>query len=355
MKRLISLDVLRGITVFGMILVNNGVGHQQFSTLQHAEWNGLTPCDLVFPFFLFMVGVSIYLSLKKFNFTPTPKLVGKILRRTAILFLMGMLLHAWDMMIWSEPDILANIRVWSVLGRIALCYGIVSLLMLWVGYRHLWKIVLGLLILYSAILILGNGYAQDDTNLACIIDRALCGEAHLYHKSPVDPEGLLGTISSVAHTIIGVMVGKAISEKKSVKERIFGVLLIASLIGVAGYLLSYGFPLNKRIWSPSYVLVTCSLAASMLGLLTYVIDEKGHSKCFTFFRAFGVNAFFMYVLSEALASIMWYFNVPGTVFDSVNSLINCPEWSSAIYALLFDASLGLIALLMWKMKWMVKI
>ena len=356
MKRLISLDVLRGITIFGMILVNNGVGEQQFSTLQHVAWNGMTPCDLVFPFFLFIVGVSMYLSMKKTEFKPSMPLVWKIIRRTIILFALGTLLHAWDAWIWGEENILENLRIWSVLGRIALAYGVASFILLIVHQpRQLLSIAFGLLALYSIIIICGNGYAQDETNLAAIIDRALVGEAHLYHKSPVDPEGLLGVISSVAHVLIGVVIGKFMIEKTDFDSRLTKIFTLAFTIGIIGYLASFGLPLNKRIWSPSYVLVTCSLASGILALLIQIIDKSGHDRWCQPFRIFGMNALFLYVLSEALAAILWRMSIPEAAYSFFFSMSISPEWSSTLYALLLDSFMLLIAWGMWKMKWFIKL
>lgn len=354
-SRLQSLDVLRGLTVFGMIIVNNGVGHEQFSTLQHSKWNGLTPCDLVFPFFLFMVGVSMWLSLKKTNFTPSKPLVWKIAKRTVILFAIGVLLHAWDALIGGKEDILANLRVWGVLERIALCYGIGSIILLYVKPARLWTLIIGLLVLYSCLLIWGNGYAEDETNIACVIDRVLFSEAHLYHKSPIDPEGLLGTISALAHTLIGVIVGKYMTEKKLLSERLLNVLLLAFAIGILGYLLQFGLPLNKRIWSPSYVLVTCALASGLLALFAFLIDEKGHTHWCALFRMFGMNAFFLYVLSEMLSPVFGALDIPEHVFSFYYSFLHSSEWSSALYSLTFDGIFALTAWVMWKRQWFVKI
>lgn len=353
MKRLLSLDVLRGLTVFVMIIVNNGAGPHHFEMLDHSKWNGLTVCDLVFPFFLFMVGVSIHLAMKSASRLTPAQRYTKILKRTIELFAVGVLLHAWDMWICGESDIIANVRFWGVLERIALCYGICSCIVLWVKPQHLWKIAAALLIIYAIILTLGNGYAQDGTNIAAILDRLYLSEAHLYHKSPIDPEGLLGTISSLAHTLFGVMVGRMITDKdKDINTRLVNLFVFATVLIIAGHLISYQFPLNKRIWSPSYTLTTCAIATYMLALLTYIIDIKGKQTWCRVFQFFGLHAFLLYILSEALAPLAWNSGAPELVHDNLAKLVD-PRIASATYALLYDTVVGIVGFAYIKAKALV--
>ena len=166
--RLLSLDVLRGLTIVGMIIVNNGVGERCFVPLEHAAWNGLTPTDLVFPFFLFMVGVSIALSLGKYSPAASLSLakgpaIRKVLVRSVKLFLIGLLLTFSGPLLRGKPipEILEGLRIWGVLQRIALCYLFAALISLYVRPQHLWRVIAALLIAYTAFLLLGNGYAAD--------------------------------------------------------------------------------------------------------------------------------------------------------------------------------------------------
>ena len=163
-QRLLSLDILRGITVAGMILVNNGYG-ESFEMLQHVEWNGMTPCDLVFPFFLFIMGVSTYLSLSKSGFRPSAPVIRKILRRTVLLFAIGLAINWFDHAIEGDFLCFGHLRIWAVLQRIALCYGIVSVYVLLVSHKWIVPTIIALLVVYSAILIWGNGYAEDASNI----------------------------------------------------------------------------------------------------------------------------------------------------------------------------------------------
>lgn len=334
-QRLLSLDVLRGITVAGMILVNNGYG-ESFEMLRHSVWNGMTPCDLVFPFFLFIVGVSCYLAFSKKQFTPTWPVLIKVFRRAFLLFFIGLAIHWAEMALDGRPFDFAHLRIWAVLQRIALCYLLVSLFALFVNHRFTLLTVAMLLGLYTAVIILGNGYSEDaSVNIIAKADLRLFGYDHIYHKSPVDPEGLLGTIPSIAHTLLGFYCGRLIMKGGSVGEKAIRIFVLGTVLIVCGYLLTYGLPLNKRIWSPSYVLVTCGLAALLLGLLVYVIDIQGCQTWTLPFRVFGTNALALYVGSELLAILFGHFDVSTFIYDALHTLILPSKWASLAYALTF--------------------
>ena len=334
-QRLLSLDVLRGLTVAGMILVNNGYG-ESFEMLRHSSWNGMTPCDLVFPFFLFIVGVSCYLALSKSQFNPTWPVVRKIFKRTFLLFFIGLAIHWVEMALDGRPLDFAHLRIWAVLQRIALCYFLASLFALFVSHRYVIHVVLLLLAAYTLILLFGNGYSEDaSVNVIAQADLRLFGYDHIYHKSPVDPEGLLGTIPSVAHTLLGFYCGQLITKGSSVGEKALRIFVLGTVLIVCGYLLTYGLPLNKRIWSPSYVLVTCGLASLLLGLLVYVIDIQGRLTWALPFRVFGTNALALYVGSELLAILFGHFDVSTFIYDALHALILPSKWASLAYALTF--------------------
>lgn len=345
-SRLISLDVLRGLTVATMILVNNGAGREHFHQLTHSVWNGITLCDLVFPFFLFMVGLSISFS------KPDRR---KIIVRTIKMFSIGVLLHAWDMWVYGEEDILSNLRIWGVLERIALCYCVVSFIVKVINPRYYWYIIVAILLSYCGILYYGNGYAQDDTNIAVIIDRYLLSPSHLYHKSPIDPEGLLGTLPAIAHTLIGAVIGGLIRQKKGLEIRLITIFTIAAVMLVAGVFMSSLFPLNKRIWSPSYVLVTCGLASMLLTIFTFIIDFMRWQKWTVPFRWFGMNAIVLYVASEMLAPIMGRSGISNFIYTSLLDLGFIPQLASLSYALSFVLLMTLLAWFMNWRKWYIKL
>ena len=338
-KRLQSLDILRGITVAGMILVNNGWG-ESFEMLRHSRWNGMTPCDLVFPFFLFIMGISCYLSLVKSEFKPTVTVLRRILKRAVLLFLIGLLIHWLDGALDGDYG-LSHLRIMAVLQRIALCYLAVSLFAVYCNHRYTLPVAVALLVVYTAILLLGNGYAEDATNVLAQFDLRVLGYDHVYHKSSVDPEGLLGTIPSIAHVLLGFYCGRLIRQRETVEQKVIAVFVMGTVLVLLGYLLSYGLPLNKRIWSPSYVLMTCGLASLLQALL---ISEELRVKSssgslFTlhssFFKVFGMNALALYVSSELLAILLGHFGVSEWVYNGIHALIPAAKWASLAYALYF--------------------
>ena len=353
-QRLLSLDILRGITVAGMILVNNGWG-ESYEMLQHAKWNGLTPCDLVFPFFLFIMGISCYLSLVKSEFKATPKVLRRIIKRTVLLFAIGLFIHWFDNALSGDYG-LAHLRIWAVLQRIALCYCAVSLFALFCNHRYTLPVAALLLLIYSAILIFGNGYAEDaDINVLAQADLRLFGYEHLYHKSPVDPEGLLGTISSIAHVMLGFYCGQLIRKKESVEQKVIALFVVGTVLVVAGWLLSYGLPLNKHVWSPSYVMVTCGLASLLQALLMYVIDIQQKKGWTTFFHVFGVNALALYVSSELLAILLGNYGISETVYGWIHAVVSPLKPASLVYAVYFVLLNFAIGYVLYRKKIYIKL
>ena len=235
-KRLLALDVMRGITISGMILVNNP-GGESYAPLEHAQWLGLTPTDLVFPFFMFIMGISTYISLRKYNFEFTAKAGLKILKRTALIWLVGLAIACLFMFVrnWMAPeqaglpfferlsascDILGHLRILGVLPRLAICYGLSSLIALTVRHKYIPWLIAVLFIRYFIILLCGNGFAEDHSNILYRVDVAILGENHLYSHDIIDPEGILGTIASLGHVLIGFCVGRIMMQVKDLNDKI---------------------------------------------------------------------------------------------------------------------------------------
>ena len=323
-KRLLALDVMRGITISGMILVNNpGNYASTYAPLKHAEWNGLTPTDLVFPFFMFIMGVSMYLSLSKSNFVFSPRLAMKILKRTVVLILLGIGIDwfSWFCYYWSTaPEQLSffenlwtsvfgswPLRYSGVLQRLAISYGIAAFLVLWIRHRYIPYLIGGLLVGYAVILGLGNGFAYDETNILSWVDCRILVN-HMYNDHNIDPEGVLSTIPSVAHVLLGFLIGSCLVNRNQkilreqlLQSQLLTLLLCGVVLTFSGFLLNYGCPINKKIWSPTFVLVTCGLGSSLLALLIWLIDVKWYRKGFRFFESFGSNPLFMYVTASVMA------------------------------------------------------
>lgn len=355
MKRLMSLDILRGITVCGMILVNNAGGKYSYAPLRHSVWNGLTLCDLVFPFFLFMVGISTYISLKRFDFRPDGDVIKKIFRRMFLIILIGILINWFASVCKGDFFPLDHLRITGVLQRIGLCYGIVSLIVVCVNHKYIPWIIVGLMIVYSVLLITYNGYSCDDTNFMVIADRAVFGEGHLYTKSPVDPEGLIGSISAVAHTLIGFMCGKLLLEKISINKKLLYMLSGAAVMLIIGYLLSGIMPINKRVWSTTYVLVTCGWASMLLAALIYIIDVRQLNNGWKFFLVFGMNPLFLYVFSEVLAIVLSQSGMKSVIYSYITALIPDEYLASLSYSIIYCLIMELIGFILWKKKIFIKI
>lgn len=339
-KRLLSLDILRGITIAGMILVNNpGSWGDIYAPLRHAAWNGLTPTDLVFPFFMFIMGVSTYFSLRKYNFEFTWKSFAKILRRTIVIFAIGLGI-AWfglflrgilnDKTIFDAVANFDHIRILGVMPRLALCYGIGATMALLIPHKALPWVVGAMLVIYAVILLLGNGFAFSDDNVISIVDHKVLGENHMYTDTidgvslKFDPEGLLSTLPSIAHMLIGFICGGLILGTRDNRERICRLFIVGTILTFSGFLLDFGLPINKKIWSPTFVLTTCGLASSFLALLIWIIDVRGHQKWCRFFESFGVNPLFMYCLGAVLSIVIGSVRIPSGLTES--GMISIKGW-----------------------------
>ena len=321
-SRLLSLDVMRGITIAGMILVNNpGSDNSIYVPLEHSLWNGITPTDLVFPFFIFIMGVSIFLSYKKFNFKLTRQTFTKLLRRSVLLFGIGFALnwlgHAYGTFnqlhssglsfadkFWKSTTDFENVRILGVLARLALVSFFGSLVVLLVNPKRIPWIIASILVFYWILIAITNSFFETNDSIVAIVDRFVLGTSHMYSEGLpdgsiiyFDPEGVLGVLPSIAHVLLGFLAGKIIAETNDNNLRIQKLFLFGTIIMFLGFLMNYGFPINKKIWSSSYVLVTSGLASLLLAVLIWFIDIKGYKRWSVFFESFGVNPMFVYVVA----------------------------------------------------------
>jgi predicted acyltransferase len=330
-----SVDALRGLTVAAMLLVNNpGDWGHVYAPLLHAPWHGITPTDLIFPMFLFVVGVSIALAL-------TPRvdrgesrsaLAQTVLARAARIFGLGLLLHLCAL--WAFD--LQHYRVMGVLQRIGLCFGAAGLLALYARPSLQWAILVALLLGYALLLASGGSYAPFE-NVASRLDHALLG-AHVYQLDPAsgrghDPEGVVSTLGAFATTLCGVRAGSWLREGRA--GRLWAAGAIALLAGQAW---SFALPLNKNLWTPSYVLWTGGAACWLLALCHWLIDRRGLP---AWGRAFGVNAIAAYAgsafLLYALAALGWLEPVYQHGFSDWMAPRFGPYLPSLAYALAFVA------------------
>jgi predicted acyltransferase len=388
-SRLLSLDVLRGITIAGMILVNNpGSWGKIYTPLEHAQWNGLTPTDLVFPFFMFIMGVSMFLSYKKFDFKLSGKTFTKLLRRSVLLFLIGLAigwfslfcrglvaLRTEDMSLLDKilkaASNFENLRILGVLQRLALVSFFGSLIVLMFKPKRIPWLIGFILLFYWILMAVTGSYSENDSSLVSIIDHAILGVTHMYSemlpdgtKVVFDPEGLLSTLPCIAHVLLGFMAGKLISESKDNNQRIQKLFIFGTIILFLGFLLDYAFPINKKIWSSSFVLTTCGLASLLLGLLVWIIDIKGKKKWSVFFESFGVNPMFIYVIAGIISILLanigfmyygeWH-STKGFIYTEWLNPVFGDYLGSLAFALLFITLNWFIGHVLYKKKIYIKL
>jgi predicted acyltransferase len=358
--RLVSLDFFRGATIAAMILVNNaGNGPDSYWPLKHAEWNGWTPTDLIFPFFLFMVGVSMAFSFRTRLTRGESRwqLLRHVLWRGVILIGLGLMLNGF-------PDrySLSSWRIYGVLQRIAICYVVTAVFALWTR-RRAWIVaaftcLAGYWILMRYVPVPGFGVPRldiplldPDRNLAAWLDRKLLA-GHLYDGTH-DPEGLLSTIPAVATTLLGLITGDWLHGIRSGKAKVIGMAL-CGLAGVgAGEFCNLWLPINKNLWTGSFVLLSAGLALLCLALCYWVLDVKHwRGRWTTFFLVFGMNPIAAYVFAELISHGLYRFSTAEGLSwqdvlyqDRFDAVAN-PANASLLYAICF-------VLMCWAVMWVL--
>jgi predicted acyltransferase len=380
-QRLLSLDVLRGLTIAFMIMVNNTGGDGAWTEMRHADWNGFTATDLVFPTFLFVVGVSTVFSVQARlrRGDSRAKLAGHSLWRAAVLFLLGIFVNGF-------PHYhLAHLRFYGVLQRIAVCYLIVSLLYIW--DRRVWtKVVLlvcvlaGYWVLVRWVPVPGAGLPSRDVplldkdqNIVAWLDRQLM-PGHLYEDPPAhnlrDPEGLLSDIPAVGTMLIGLLVGLWLSGKRAQRTNTAGLAIAAAACFASGYLWSIWFPLNKKMWTSSYVLVAAGWSLFLFALVYWAIEQHGWGRSGWGKRlvwpwlVFGSNAIIAYIVGELLESALGLvpftssghrYDTLGYLYDHFFAPIGDPGWRALSYSFFYAAVCFIPVWMLYRRKIFVKI
>lgn len=366
-ERIVSVDFLRGLTVAGMILVNNpGSWEFIYSPLEHASWNGCTPTDLVFPFFLFIVGISISYSLSVARTSPEEHktIILKIIKRSLILFALGLLLNI------GLESTFATFRIPGVLQRIAIVFFFSALLFLKTSVRTqvILSVVLliGYWLLMSLIPVPGVGPAnlEPGTNLSAWLDRQVLGE-HVWRFSKTwDPEGILSTLPAIVSGLIGVLAGTWLKSALDKNEKALKIFVAGNALIVAGLLWGLCFPINKSIWTSSYVLYTSGIALNGLAVSYWLFDIIGWRKYTSPFLAFGSNAITAYMLSELLAKVLYSVPVQysgnrvslkGAIFQSLSFDWVSPEFLSFVLALGWVILIWIPIHQMYKKKIFIKV
>jgi predicted acyltransferase len=324
-NRFIALDAFRGLTIASMILVNiPGSWSYVYPPLRHAKWHGCTPTDFIFPFFLFIIGAAMWFSFAKYNHQLSGEAVGKVCKRAAIIFLIGFALN-----IYPFNRDLSEIRIMGVLQRIGITYGLAALLCLSVGRL---KLVIACALLLIGYWILMSTLGGDDPyglegNLARKIDLAILGEDHLWKGTgiPFDPEGILSTIPSVVSIVTGYMTGKSVQASRADGSAIIQLIGKGAALICLGWLWNIWFPINKYLWTSSYVLYTSGAAIIILSIFVALIDIRHYRRWAFPFTVFGMNSLFIYVLSSfwVLTSIyVFKFNSNGATVTLYRWLYN---------------------------------
>ncbi len=311
-RRLISLDVFRGITVALMIIVNSPGNQAPYVWLDHSVWDGCTLADFVFPFFIFIVGVSIAFTLSKardkhLSFSP---LFLKILKRSITLFLIGLLLNAFP----HHFDF-TTLRVFGVLQRIAICYFIASVLFLTTRLSTQASIMMGLMIGYWLVMTIlplpsiGVHDLTPEGNFAAYLDRQLFSSTHLYGKV-FDPEGLLSTLPAIATTLLGNLTGAWLLSTHTPNQKLMGMTIAGFFALIIGWLWGLWFPINKSLWTSSFVLWTGGFALILLACCYWLVEIKSWRKWSRPFEILGINAMLAYVLHIFFLKIQAMISLP---------------------------------------------
>ncbi len=376
-QRLLSLDFFRGITVAAMILVNNpGSWGNIYPPLSHAPWHGATPTDLIFPFFLFIVGVSIAYAMgsKKEDKSTHAKTIGKAIRRALTLFLLGFILAIFPRN-FSEFDLiesLKTVRIPGVLQRISVVFLISSILFLKLSDRRLFQAIVILLFGYWALMTFvpvpgfGEPNLEKETNLGAWIDRTVLTEAHLWKSSKTwDPEGLLSTLPAIATCLFGVLVGVYL-RKKTIEPatKISWLFTVGTLALLGGLLWDLQFPINKALWTSSYVLYSGGWATIILAMSYWLIDVNKYDRFTKPFVIYGINAITVFFLSGLMPRIVNMFKVDFNgekigALTYVNKAWFVPNFSpinaSLAYAVAFVLFWYLILWIMYKRNIIIKV
>jgi predicted acyltransferase len=381
-QRYYSLDVFRGATVAFMILVNNpGSWEHIYSPLEHAAWHGLTPTDLVFPFFLFAVGNAMAFVMPRLQQAGDGAFWKKVLTRTILIFLIAWFLNWFPFFQWQDGQMvfkgwtwqksdgeLGGIRILGVLPRIALAYFFGSLIIFYAKPRGAMWIGAFILVLYWILCLVGNPTDPYSINgwFGTDIDKQILGEAHMYHGEGIafDPEGIMSTLPAIVQVIIGFAVGDFI--RKNGKEALYQTLTVLFIWAVGllfmAYLWNLTFPINKKIWTSSFVLCTSGLGILLLCTFVYFIELRDYrGRWSKFFEVFGKNALFIYALSGLIPKLLGIIHLSdgtpwGWFYKHVTARFpGRPENGSLLFALCFVFLLWMVAYVMDRKKIYIRV
>lgn len=357
MARYQALDALRGLTIAMMILVNTpGSWSHIYAPLRHAQWHGCTPTDLVFPFFLFIVGSAMFFSFKKSLFAFSQSAAVKIIKRACIIFAIGWLLNAYPFIgDWSE------IRTMGVLQRIAIAYAIAALLVLLVSRRQLWLISIATLLGYWLLLAVTGDAYQINQNIVQKIDLSVIGAARMWHIGDIafDPEGLLSTLPAVINVLIGFETTRYLSSLDSKQQAAKNLVFIGLSLIALGGLWGLALPINKSLWTSSFVLFSSGFALLVLAAFIWLIDIKGKLNLAKPWLVYGMNPLFIYVLSWVWVTSYYLVPIGDTdlhnwIYQALQA-VSSPVNASLIFAIVHVSLFWLISYFLYHRNIIIKI
>lgn len=365
--RLVSLDVFRGATIALMVLVNTAGDYRHvYPPLEHAEWHGWTITDVVFPSFLWIVGLSLTLSLAKRITAGTPrrKLFAQVARRAAILYALGLLIYAFPTF-----DV-HTFRILGVLQRIAICYFIASAIYLTSRLRAQIAWIIGLLAVYWAAMMLipapgiGAGHLEMNNNLANYVDRIVLGRHNYAGTKTWDPEGIISTLPAIATTLLGVMAGYITRSKRPLAVRTTWLFLIGNALIVFGLICDHWLPINKKLWTTSFCIFMAGLDFALFAAFAWIVDGQGYRRVVKPFVILGMNAITIYMcsemLDEILSAIRWgagagTMSLRRWIYETIFAPLASPVNASLLYAMAYVALMFGIAYSMYRRGWFVKV
>lgn len=366
-QRLVSLDAFRGLTMALMVLVNNaGSGHDSYFQLRHSEWHGWTMTDTVFPSFLWIVGVAITLSLGKrvAGGVARSRLLVQVLRRAAILFLLGMAVYVF-------PQFnLGTQRILGVLQRIAICFLVASAIYLFTGVRGQIAWLAGLLAAYWLIMMLapvpgyGSGRLDVEGNFAHYVDHLVLGSHNYGPTRDWDPEGIVSTLPAIATTLFGLLAGRLLQLRRPLGERVRWLFVCGVALMVAGEICNQWMPINKKLWTDSFCLFMAGLDFAVYAVMAWLVDSVGWRKPFQWMTIFGMNAITIYLVSEFGAELLDGISVQSGggavslqryIYHTVFVPLGSPANASLMYSLAFTAAMYVVAYGMYRRRWFVRV
>jgi predicted acyltransferase len=357
-ERLVALDAFRGLTIAFMVLVNDpGDGRHVYAPLQHSEWNGWTPTDMVFPSFLWIAGVALTLSLSKRLAEGRPRgiLFLQALRRAVIIYALGLVVYA------APAFSLSTQRVLGVLQRIAICYLAAAAIYLTTRLRGQIAWIAGLLSIYWLLMRFvpvpgyGAGRLDVDGNLAHYVDRVVLG-AHNYASTKTwDPEGIVSTLPAIATMLFGVVCGHLLRVRKSLNERVAWMALVGVLLLSAGLICNVWLPINKKLWTSSFALFMAGFDFVLFAGFLWLVDGRGYKRVMSPFVVLGMNPITIYMIAELLDGLLDRTGLHRLIYNGVFASMASPVNASLTWALTYTGLMFVIAAVMYRRRWVVRI